>query len=53
MRGTDAILHLKDFIYCRDCNSRVIGKGQGTLEVTESQIKRSCKCGFCVVRTIK
>lgn len=31
---------------CPNCGNEYIGNGQGTLEVDENMIKRTCKCGF-------
>ncbi|WP_249365242.1 DUF3797 domain-containing protein [Bacillus cereus] len=31
---------------CPNCGNQFVGKGQGTLEVDDNIIKRTCKCGF-------
>ncbi|WP_255233842.1 DUF3797 domain-containing protein [Bacillus altitudinis] len=31
---------------CPNCSNHLIGNGQGTLEVANDLIKRTCKCGF-------
>lgn len=31
---------------CPNCGNDLIGNGEGTLEVDDSLIKRTCNCGF-------
>lgn len=31
---------------CPNCGNQFVGNGQGTLEVDENIVKRTCKCGF-------
>ncbi|PFH81650.1 hypothetical protein COI81_28970 [Bacillus cereus] len=31
---------------CPNCGNQFVGNGQGTLEVDDNIIKRTCKCGF-------
>lgn len=31
---------------CPNCGSDLLGNGQGTYELKDNTIKRSCKCGF-------
>lgn len=31
---------------CPNCGNRFVGNGEGTLEVDDNIIKRTCKCGF-------
>ncbi|AZU61041.1 DUF3797 domain-containing protein [Neobacillus mesonae] len=31
---------------CPSCGNQYVGNGQGTLEVDDNLIKRTCKCGF-------
>ncbi|MYX21978.1 DUF3797 domain-containing protein [Streptomyces sp. SID8380] len=35
--------HIND---CPNCANQYIGNGQGSLEVDNNLIKRTCKCGF-------
>lgn len=38
---------------CPNCSNHLIGNGQGTLEVEDDLIKRTCKCGFQVELNIR
>ena len=31
---------------CPRCGSKLIGNGEGTLEIAEDTFRRTCKCGF-------
>jgi transcription elongation factor Elf1 len=31
---------------CPNCGNQFVGNGQGTLEVDNNIVKRTCKCGF-------
>lgn len=31
---------------CPNCGNEFVGNGQGTLEVDDNLVKRTCKCGF-------
>lgn len=31
---------------CPSCGNQFVGNGQGTLEVDDNIIRRTCKCGF-------
>jgi len=31
---------------CPNCSNQFVGNGEGTLEVDENIVKRTCKCGF-------
>ena len=37
----------KKNIDCPDCGNEYIGDGEGTLEVSDTTYKRTCKCGWC------
>lgn len=38
---------------CPKCRSQYIGNGQGSLEVDNNIIKRTCKCGFNFIYDVK
>ncbi|WP_088363342.1 DUF3797 domain-containing protein [Bacillus cereus] len=31
---------------CPNCGNQIVGNGEGTLEVDDNVISRTCKCGF-------
>lgn len=31
---------------CPNCGNQFVGNGEGTLEVNDNMVKRTCKCGF-------
>lgn len=43
----------KEFIFCPQCGSQMIGNGSGSLNVDEDTFQRGCKCGWSVVVTVK
>ncbi|WP_241752246.1 DUF3797 domain-containing protein [Bacillus thuringiensis] len=34
---------------CPNCGNQFVGNGEGTLEVDDNIVKRTCKCGFNLV----
>ncbi|WCK57529.1 DUF3797 domain-containing protein (plasmid) [Aneurinibacillus sp. Ricciae_BoGa-3] len=46
MNGTDFLI-ISPFINdCPNCGNKLVGNGEGMLEVENNMVKRSCKCGF-------
>ncbi|WP_429663599.1 DUF3797 domain-containing protein [Bacillus gobiensis] len=31
---------------CPNCGSKTVGNGEGTFEISDRYLKRTCKCGF-------
>ena len=34
---------------CPNCGNKMIGNGEGTIEINKNTFKRTCKCGFSIV----
>ncbi|MEK3674630.1 DUF3797 domain-containing protein [Paenibacillus sp. FSL R10-2771] len=48
MRLITAVELMRAHQTCPQCNSGMIGNGEGTLVVTEDVFKRTCKCGWSI-----
>lgn len=48
MRMSKMLELINQYGACEKCGNELIGGGEGAIEVTDFEFKRSCKCGWKV-----
>ena len=49
MKASNAAELIELYETCPNCGNRMVGCGEGSIEITENIFKRTCKCGFSIV----
>lgn len=44
---------MRKYSKCKECGNKLIGDGEGTMEIDDDTFKRTCKCGWQVEITEK
>ena len=48
MNALKSVELLRKYSECQKCGSELIGNGEGTVEVNDDILKRTCKCGWSI-----
>ena len=49
MNSVNAAELIKRYETCPNCRNKMIGNGEGTIEINKNTFKRTCKCGFSII----